>query len=75
MARPKSAFRNEMKARVPDAVYEGVKAFQLENQIDSESRAISRLLEIALFGTVGTVPAALVDGRHEMAHSRPGIRA
>lgn len=54
MARPRTEFRNELKTRVPDPVYDGVKAFQAENGIDSESRAISKLLEIALFGTVGT---------------------
>ena len=54
MARPRTDFRNEMKTRVTDRVWEGVKQFQSENRIDSESRAISKLLEIALFGTVGT---------------------
>ena len=59
MARPRTEFRNELKTRVPDPVYDGVKAFQAENGIDSESRAISKLLEIALFGTVGTMPITL----------------
>lgn len=75
MARPKTEFRNELKSRVPDPVYEGVKAFQEENGFDSESRAISKLLEIALFGTVGTMPADHLQGSHGMAQSGPLIRA
>lgn len=69
MARPRTEFRNEIKSRVPDLVYEGVKSFQAENNIDSESRAISQLLELALYGTRGIVPQMLVDYRPEMAQS------
>lgn len=75
MARPKTEFRNELKSRVPDPVYEGVKAFQEENGFDSESRAISKLLEIALFGTVGTLPIDHFQSSPGMAQSGPLIRA
>jgi len=67
MARPRTDFRNEMKTRVTDRVWEGVKQFQAENRIDSEARAMSQLLELALFGTVGTVPESLIHSSHEMA--------
>lgn len=69
MARPRTEFRNEMKTRVPDRVYEGVRRFREDHQIDSESRAISQLLELALFGTVGSVPMALGDFSPEMGQS------
>lgn len=75
MARPKTEFRNEMKSRVPDRVYEGVKMFQVENGFDSESRAISHLLELALYGHVGIVPQPYFDNRNELAQSGPVIRA
>lgn len=75
MARPKTEYRNEMKTRVPDPVFEGVKAFQEENGIDSESRAISHLLQIALFGTVGTLPSNLCESSHGTAKHGALIRA
>lgn len=67
MARPKTDFRNEMKTRVTDKVFDGVKQFQEENRIDSEARAISQLLELALYGTVGSIPQSLINHSHEMA--------
>lgn len=74
MARPKTEFRNELKSRVPDRVYEGVKAFQAEHRIDSESRAISQLLELALYGTVGSVPHPMFERSHELVQSGTLIR-
>jgi hypothetical protein len=67
MARPKTEFRNELKTRVTDPTYEGVQQYMTANRCASEARAISELLELALFGTVGSVPQALVHGSHEMA--------
>lgn len=75
MARPKTDFRNEMKTRVTDKVYEGVQRFRDENRIDSEARAISQLLELALFGTVGSVPGSLLDIRHELGQFGPKTHA
>ncbi|WP_434513801.1 hypothetical protein AB6Q56_14565 [Dechloromonas sp. ARDL1] len=75
MARPKTEYLNEMKTRVPDPVFEGVKAFQEENGFDSESRAISKLLEIALFGTVGTLPTDHLQSSPGVSQSGPLIRA
>ena len=67
MARPRTDFKNEMKTRVTDRVWDGVKQFQADNRIDSEARAISQLLELALFGTVGNMPEELLQIRHDMA--------
>lgn len=75
MARPRTEYRNEMKTRVPDRVWEGVQRFREENRIESESRAISQLLELALFGTVGTVPMTLADISPEMGQSGAKTRA
>lgn len=69
MARPKTEFRNEVKSRLPDHIYEGLKSFQADNDIPSESRAISQLLGLALFGAVGIVPQSLLNCGHEMAQS------
>lgn len=71
MARPRTEFRNEMKTRVPDRVYEGVLQYQESNRIASESRAIADLLELALFGTIGSVPGLLALISHETAQSGP----
>lgn len=59
MARPKTEFRNEMKTRVSDRVYEGVQRYMHVNRCASEARAISDLLELALFGADGSLPVAL----------------
>lgn len=69
MARPRSEFRNEIKSRVPDHVYEGVQRFRAVQQIDSDSRAISQLLEIALYGMAGSVPLGLDHFRPESGQS------
>lgn len=69
MARPKTEFRNELKTRVSDPVYDGVQQYIAANRCASEARAISELLELALFGTIGSVPLSLVDNSHGMAQS------
>jgi len=69
MARPKTDFRNELKTRVTDPVYDGVQQYMQTNRCASEARAISELLELALFGTVGSVPQNLLDNSHGMAQS------
>jgi hypothetical protein len=66
MARPKTEFRNELKTRVADRTYEGVQRYLAENRCTSEARAIAELLDLALFGMVGSVPGLLADIRPEM---------
>jgi hypothetical protein len=75
MARPKTDFRNELKTRVTDRCFDGVVRYMQENRSVSEARAISDLLELALFGTVGSVPDALVNNSHEMAQFGPKTHA
>jgi hypothetical protein len=67
MARPKTEFRNEVKTRVSDRAYEGICEFVRKNGYVSEARGISDLLELALFGAVGTVPVYLSGSCHELA--------
>lgn len=67
MSRPKTDFRNELKTRVNDRAYEAVQQYIRENRCGSEARAIADLLDIALFGMIGSVPQALVGSRHELA--------
>jgi hypothetical protein len=69
MARPKTEFRNELKTRVTDPVYDGVQQYIAANRCSSEARAISELLELALFGTVGSVPHDLINNSHGLAQS------
>ena len=69
MARPRTEFRNELKTRVTDPTYDGVQQYMAANRCASEARAISELLELALFGTVGSVPSNLVHSSHEMSQS------
>lgn len=67
MARPKTEYRNELKTRVTDPTYDGVQQYMAANRCASEARAISELLELALFGTIGSVPHGLLGSSHEMA--------
>lgn len=66
MARPKTEYRNEVKTRVTDPTYDGLQQYMQANRCASEARAISELLELALFGTTGSVPHGLVHSSHEM---------
>ena len=69
MARPRTDFRNEIKSRVRDGTYEALMQYMQDHRCSSEARAISDLLELALFGVIGTVPPQLGDFRHEAAQS------
>ena len=63
MARPKTEYRNEVKTRVSDPVYEAVQSYIEKHGYASEARGISDLLELALFGVIGSVPTPLQDFR------------
>lgn len=74
MARPRTAFRNELKTRVTDRVYEGVQRYLTERGCASEARAIAELLEVALFGMVGSLAREADDFRHRPAQNGPQTR-
>ncbi|HEV2594152.1 MAG TPA: hypothetical protein VGU01_02995 [Sphingomicrobium sp.] len=56
----RAVYRNEVKTRLEDPVYEGMQAFKALNGIDTDSAALARITKLFLFGTVGTLPANLV---------------
>lgn len=56
MARPRTEFRNELRTRVTDRVYEAVQRYLQVHRCGSEARAIADLLEVALFGMEGSEP-------------------
>jgi hypothetical protein len=66
MARPRTDFRNELKTRVTDPVYDALQTYIQANRCASEARAISELLELALLGTVGSIP-------QDVVHCSPGL--
>lgn len=57
----RAEYRNEVKTRLEDPVYEGMQAFKSIYGIDSDSAALARITKLFLFGTVGTLPANLLD--------------
>lgn len=69
MARPKTDNKNELRTRVNDRVYDGVQQYIAANRCSSEARAISDLLEIALFGTIGSMPTELVNQLYGISQS------
>ncbi|RKE35257.1 hypothetical protein B0G76_1318 [Paraburkholderia sp. BL23I1N1] len=66
--RRRAQFRNEVKTRLSDRIYSGLQQFKALQGIDSDSAAMSRLLELQLFGTVGTLPPNLTNFSAEAAH-------
>jgi hypothetical protein len=57
----RTEYRNEIKIRIDDRTYDGLRAFMALNGIDYESVGASRALSLFLFGSVGTLPANLLD--------------
>jgi hypothetical protein len=54
-------YRNEVKTRLPDRTYDGLQAFKALHGIESDSAALCRLADLQLFGTVGNLPANLLE--------------
>jgi hypothetical protein len=52
MARPRAEYRNEVKTRLPDDVYVRLMKFREDNFIESDSKAVERLLRMLLCGIV-----------------------
>lgn len=64
----RTEYRNEVKTRVDDRTYDGLKAFMALNGIDHDSVGVARALGLFLFGTVGNLPANLLDRSAASAH-------
>lgn len=50
--RPRAEYRNEVKTRLPDDVYVRLMKFREDNFIESDSKAVERLLRMLLCGIV-----------------------
>ncbi|CAE6811122.1 hypothetical protein R69746_05624 [Paraburkholderia aspalathi] len=57
----RTEYRNEVKIRLDDRTYEGLLAWKALNGIDYASTAGGRAIQLFLFGTVGNLPANLLD--------------
>lgn len=71
----RAEFRNEVKTRLEDPVYDGLQAFKGLNGIDSDSAALARIAKLFLFGTVGTLPANLLGVSAASAQVRTPVTA
>lgn len=61
MSSARAAYRNEVKTRLTDRTYDGLRAYMALHGIDHVSVALERVANLYLFGTVGTLPANLLD--------------
>jgi len=57
--KPRAAYRNEVKTRVPDHVYSALLLYMELNQLDSVSAALARIAAQHLLGSVGILPAQI----------------
>lgn len=73
--RRRASYRNEVKTRLSDRLYCGLQTFKQLKGIESDSAALCRLAEMGLFGTVGNLPANLMDISAEMSHDRAALAA
>lgn len=48
----RAEFRNEVKTRIPDDIYDRLQLFKEFNMISSDSEAVAKLLRMALFGVL-----------------------
>lgn len=71
----RAEFRNEVKTRLRDRAYEALQLYKEVHGIDSDSAALARIAEIALFGAVGTLPVAISGVSDGLGHSGPLVAA
>lgn len=50
--RKRAEYRNEVKTRVSDAIFDRLQLFKELHGIESDSAAVARILEMALFGVL-----------------------
>jgi len=75
MARPLTPFRNEIKTRVEDELYDALHRYRQMNHGISEAQACRDLLRFALMGVLATMPQSLVHGSPEPANLGPRTTA
>jgi hypothetical protein len=71
MARPPTPFRNEIKTRVEDELYDDLQTYIRFNSGISEAKAFRDLLRLALKGTIGTMPQPLIHSSPTSAQVGP----
>lgn len=71
----RAEYRNEVKTRLRDRVYDALQFYKQLHGIDSDSAALNRIAEVALFGVVGILPAQLVGVSAEVGQIGPQVRA
>ncbi len=71
----RTEYRNEVKTRLSDRAYEGMQAFKALHGIESDSAELSRITDLMLFGTVGNLPANLIDRSANAAQSGTRVAA
>ncbi|MCA7976781.1 hypothetical protein LGM57_10660 [Burkholderia cepacia] len=72
--KPRAEYKNEVKTRLRDRVYDALQIYKQLHGIDSDSAALNRVVEVALFGAVGTLPAQLVGVSADTGHIVPKVR-
>ena len=75
MARPLTPFRNEIKTRVEDELYDALHRYRRMNHGISEAQACRDLLRFALMGMLATMPQPLVDSSPAPANLGPRTTA
>jgi hypothetical protein len=66
MAR-RAQYRTEIRTRLDDRLYEGIQAYKTLNRLASDSEALNRIVDLFLFGTVGSLPANLITVSAEVS--------
>ncbi len=71
----RAEFRNEIKTRLRDRAYEALQLYKRVNGIESDSAAVARLVDVAMFGLVGTLPAEISGVPDEAGRFAPRLTA
>ncbi|MBR8380741.1 hypothetical protein KDW20_33720 [Burkholderia cenocepacia] len=71
----RAEFRNEVKTRLRDRVYDALQFYKQLHGIDSDSAALNRIAEVALFGVVGTLPVQLAGVSADLGQSGQKVNA
>jgi hypothetical protein len=65
----RAKYRKEIKIRVGDVLDRGIQAYKTLHNVPSDSEAVVRMATLYLFGTIGSLPANLVDVSAEVAQA------
>jgi hypothetical protein len=71
----RTEYRNELKTRVPDEIVEALRAWKALHGVQHDSSAVERILRLHLFGSIGSLPADLIDRSAYAVHSGTRVAA